>query len=246
MLRFLSGSFAVALDIDKWRKSKTFYRVIAAVSITLALLSWMDIYRRQKIAEAVDHVKRGVAHFNSKEYDEAITEYQAALRLDPNLSMAHNGIGSALDREHKNIEAVAEYREALRLDPTNFIAHTNLGDALHVKGDLDGALTQYTEAARLKPDSALAHNNVGSVLFEKRDYGGALEQLKTAVRLDPNLANAHLNLAWTFRCVGDSRVAVAECQKARELAPADPLIQKSCTNLDSEVGSGPAKNRPPA
>lgn len=204
----------------------------------------MDIYRRAQTGEAVEHLKRGVAHFNGKEYDAAIAEYREAIRLDPKLSMAYNNLGSALDREQRNSEALAEYREALRLDPKNFFALINLGDDLQLTRDLDGALDQYKEAAGLKPDSALAHFGVGSILLKKRDFGEALEQFKTAVQLDPKLVYAHNNLAWALRRTGDSQAALAECQKALELAPADPLIQKSCENLHNEIGSGPAKSRP--
>ena len=44
-------------------------------------LGWMDIYRRGQRAEAVEHLKRGVAHYNSKEYDAAIMNNPALPRL---------------------------------------------------------------------------------------------------------------------------------------------------------------------
>ncbi len=49
--------------------------------------------------------------------EEAIVQYQEALKLDPALAQAHNGLGAALAREGRDDEAMAQYEEALRLKP---------------------------------------------------------------------------------------------------------------------------------
>ncbi len=223
--------------------SKTVWRVVAAVAISLALYSWADVYVKGQTQEAIEHLKRGFALFNSMQYDAAIAEYREAIRLDPKLSIAHSNLGTALDREHKSNEAVAEFREALRLDPRNLFAHMNLGDDLRLAGDWDGALAQYNEAAKIKPDSALAHNNVGAVLFQKGALGEALEQFKTAVRLDPKLANAHINMAWALHRTGDPQGALAECRQALQIAPNDPTIREGCDHLRERIGTHPPKSR---
>ena len=48
----------------------------------------------------------------------AITEYQAALRLDPNLAEAHNNLAYALAQIPGRLsEAIAECETALRIKP---------------------------------------------------------------------------------------------------------------------------------
>ena len=68
--------------------------------------------------------------------DEAEKCYNAALKLDPNYSMAYKHLGSILltypDREH---EAVECYRKALGCDPNNLWAMNNLSLMLLDKGD---------------------------------------------------------------------------------------------------------------
>ena len=59
--------------------------------------------------------------------DEAIREYQEALRLKPEDAQAHNNLGNALAEQGKVEEAIEAYREALRLNADNPEAHFNLG-----------------------------------------------------------------------------------------------------------------------
>ena len=62
---------------------------------------------------------------------DAIAEYQAALRFQPNLAEAHANLGSALARTPGRLsEAMAQFEAALRLDPNSVAAHVNLGNAL--------------------------------------------------------------------------------------------------------------------
>ena len=65
--------------------SKTVWRVVASVAISLALCSWADLYLKGQTREAIEHLKRGFALFNSMEYDAAIAEYREAIRLEPSL-----------------------------------------------------------------------------------------------------------------------------------------------------------------
>ena len=64
--------------------------------------------------------------------DEAIKEYQAALKLDPKLAEAHNNLGVALQKvegDHLH-EAEAEYQAAIDIVPNYVNAWQNLGRAL--------------------------------------------------------------------------------------------------------------------
>jgi tetratricopeptide (TPR) repeat protein len=86
----------------------------------------------------------------------AITEYQAALRLNPDSAEVHNSLGMALARMGRKDEAMAEYQAALRADPNFAEAHYNLGAALaKFPGRLPEALPHMEAALRLRPDPEL-------------------------------------------------------------------------------------------
>ncbi len=113
------------------------------------------------------HYGLGNALARKGQTDEAIHQYQEALRLKPDDAEAHNNLGIALAKKGQSDEAIRQYQEALRLRPDYADARCNLGAALEEIGQMDEAIRQYQEALRLKPDDADAHYNLGNALARK-------------------------------------------------------------------------------
>jgi len=97
---------------------------------------------------------------------EAIAEYEAALRINPDDAGTHFNLGNALSHTPGRLpEAVAEYEAALRIRPGYADAHNSLGIALaQTPGRLPEAVSEYEAALRIRPDYAEAHNNLGNAL----------------------------------------------------------------------------------
>ena len=53
------------------------------------------------------------------EFEEAIVEFDKAIKLNPNDPRYHNGKGIALDHLEKYQEAIGEFDKAIELDPNN-------------------------------------------------------------------------------------------------------------------------------
>ena len=155
--------------------------------------------------------------------NEAIAQYEEALRLDPKYEEAHNNLGIALEGIPGRLdEAIAQYEEALRLMPDVPEAHYNLGSALAKNpGRLDEAVAQYEEALRLNPDYVKAHNNLGSALARiPGRLDEAVAQYGEALRLKPDYAEAHYNLANALaKMPGRLDEAVAQYEEALRLTP---------------------------
>ena len=58
--------------------------------------------------------------------DEAMREYQAALRINPDYSDAHNNLGVVYWQRGRLDEAKREFQTALRLNPRYVAARNNL------------------------------------------------------------------------------------------------------------------------
>jgi tetratricopeptide (TPR) repeat protein len=97
---------------------------------------------------------------------EAIDQFEAALRLNPNFAEAHSNLGMALAEVPGRLpEAIDQFEAALRLDPDFAIAHNNLGAVLaNSPGRLPEAISQFETALRIKPDYADARDNLAAAL----------------------------------------------------------------------------------
>lgn len=155
--------------------------------------------------------------------DEAIAEYEEALRLNPRYNQAHNNLGTALVTIPGRMDdAIAEYEEALRLEPNYPEAHYNLANALAtIPGMADEAIAHYKEALRLEPDYAAARYNFACALDKMPGgLGDAIDQYDAALRLRPDMVEAHYNLGRDLEKVpGRTDDAIAQYREALRLRP---------------------------
>ena len=83
-----------------------------------------------KGASAPAHYNLGTALTLARKFDEAIYEFQQAIRIDPSYANAHNNLGNVLLAQGKVDEAIREFREVVRLQPDSPSAAANLAAAL--------------------------------------------------------------------------------------------------------------------
>jgi tetratricopeptide (TPR) repeat protein len=79
----------------------------------------------------------------------AFAAFREAVRLRPDLAVAHKNLGNALSDLGKHDEAIAEYREAIRLKPDFAEAHCDLGGVLQQQGQFREALAGYRRGHEL-------------------------------------------------------------------------------------------------
>jgi len=119
---------------------------------------------------------------------DAIAEFKAALRIEPNNSEAHDNLGNALSQTPDHLqEAIAEYQAALRISPNDPEVHNNLGSALmNVPGRAAEGVAEFQTAVRLRPWYVEAHVNLGNALLEVPGHRAeAIVEFETALQLQP-------------------------------------------------------------
>lgn len=163
----------------------------------------------------------GVALAAEGNLQEAVEQYQNALRIRPIYAEAQSNLGVALVRLGRVAEAIPHYREALRIWPTYATAHKNLGTALMQAGDSGAAIQQYRVALQIRPDDAEAHNNLAIALASTGAADEAVLHHREALRLNPRYAQAQKDLGVTLMAAGRSGEAVEEYRRAVRLQPGD-------------------------
>ncbi len=112
---------------------------VAASIILLTLGSACE----SKQETAKEHFKQGWVYAEKGFWDEALSEFKNAVRLDPIDAKAHHSLGVAYARKNMWDLALDEFKEAMRLEPELPQSHYGLGAAYVRKGDRQSALEQY-------------------------------------------------------------------------------------------------------
>jgi tetratricopeptide (TPR) repeat protein len=215
---------AAALGVATWQRNET-YRSAEGL--------WRDTVR-ERPGNVRAHVNLADALFARGRTDEAIAEYEAALRIDPQDADAHNNLGNALGSEGRTAQANLQYAEAVRLNPAKEEAHNNLGNALYAQGRTADAVAEYDEALRLNPDYAEAHNNLGNVLGSQGRTDEAIAQFEAVLRIRPELAEAHSNLGNALGAAHRTGEAVAQFEEALRLNPGYAAAHNNLGNALNE------------
>jgi tetratricopeptide (TPR) repeat protein len=164
--------------------------------------------------------------------DAALSHYQQALeirsrrwhsRYDVLLSLIHNNIGSALQRQGRTDDAIAHFQQSLEAQPDYLEANINLSYALLEKRDAYRALEVVERAIALQPDSADLHIVRGDIFVQQGSEARAVESYEQAHRLNPNAIVPLQNLASFYATSGrdeirNGRRAVTLAERAVRLA----------------------------
>ena len=169
---------------------------------------------------AETHLARGYDALKQDRYDAAVTEFRAALALDPKLVLrAEFPLAVALFELHKPDEARKEF-EAVRREAGD---HPNI---LYYLGRLDiedhqfdSAIRNLSEAAAKPPFPDTAYY-LGFAYFKNGDFASAEKWLKQAAEADPRDARIPYQLGLVYRQQGRED----EAQKAFALS--DSLHQQ--------------------
>ena len=140
------------------------------------------------------HYNLGAVLQSRGRLDDAIPEYQEALRIRSEDTTVNNALGGALLSKARPQQAIPFLRVAVAASPNYFDSRYNLGQALAASDDFAGAAEQFDAAVHLRPDDADAHANFGSALAELGKYPEAEVQFERALEINPNHALARENL----------------------------------------------------
>ena len=166
--------------------------------------------------QAYTHFDYANALYMLGKVDQAIAEYQEALRLEPEFEEARRNLETAIGKK-ENAKRAAEFLKSSGGKGDESVAHMNLAVKLDGEGKAEEAAREYREAIRLRPNFAEAHSNFGVLLKDRGDFDGAIREYRTAIRLKPDLTQAHNNLAIALFFKGEFAEAWKEVYACRKL-----------------------------
>jgi tetratricopeptide (TPR) repeat protein len=172
--------------------------------------------------DAAFYNSRGSYFYQTEDYDEAISDFGEAIRLDPNDAQAYYNRGSAYDEKKDYDKAISDYSEAIRLDPHYASAYWKRGAIyFYEKDDYDKAISDFTQEIKLHPN-AVTYLSRGESYFSIGEYDKAISDYSDVIRLDPNDAVAYSKRGLAYKQLGKNAKAKADFDKAKQLGYTGP------------------------
>ncbi|MEU6089007.1 tetratricopeptide repeat protein [Streptomyces sp. NPDC047085] len=188
----------------------------------LALL--LDRAALDPTSRALAHAIRGNIFRVGEEYERAVTEYDRAIALDPDLTRAHHGRGVARAEQGDYEGAIADLDRAHALDPSGARHLAARGDYHRILGHHDAALADLDRAIGLDPTARAAWAARGVTHHALGRYDLALADLNRALEMGPDFVWALVRRARVWRSLGEGGQRLADLDRAVELSPRSPWI----------------------
>ncbi len=152
-------------------------------------------------------------------FDEAIDQFQRALKIDPNDADAVYNLGNALAQQG-NLEAAGkELQLALQIKPNSAMAAYDLGNVRARQGRLDEAIDQFQRALKSDPGLARAYYNLGQIFSKQGKLDEAIRNYRLALRFDPTHVKVRYYLAVALAGQGDFEAAGKEFRESLRIEP---------------------------
>lgn len=150
------------------------------------------------IAEKPDvafaHFQLAYAYTAVKRDDDARTEYEKCVALDPKMAEAQLNLGILLLQKDPKAAAVP-LSKAVELLPSQSRPRYLLGLAQQSAGDLSSAAESFEGASRLDPKNADALTHLGAILLRLNRRADAESRFRAAMQLEPQSPAALQGLA---------------------------------------------------
>lgn len=142
---------------------------------------------------------RGYSYYFLDEYDKALENYDQALLLENDFSLAYFQRGLAQVKMGEFEEAVSNFTSALNTDSSNTAdiygfragAYTSLGQ-------YSNAIEDFTKSIELGPVTPCPYNSRGRVYLLQKNYELALQDFDRALEIAPGLSEAHVGRGNVF------------------------------------------------
>ena len=138
------------------------------------------------------------------------------------------------------VEAIHQFAQAEKHCETDILARRMLGMSYHNYRWNDEALQQYNDTWNLfAQNAALAMRNAGRIHRDRGEMEEAFNCFQKALAADPDFAGVWADLADLQAEVGNSKAAIEAIEKAVELDPQNPFLQKRKEELSKEDPNHP-------
>lgn len=231
-------------------------RMLAGQGMTEEQKKRLEEFRKQQeeAQSLKEHFELGLQLAREKQYEQAISEFEAAAEIDPEQYAVYANLGRAYAAVNQSEKAIEAYQRALELNPEEAGVYNNLGQVYVNLRRFDEARQAFEKAAELSPaDAATFYFNLGVTFYNANQLPAAIEPLRKATEVDPDRADAHYLLGVCLLSTAESKIEADEIkmllkpgtresfERYLELAPNGKFAEQAKANLQAIAATVPAR-----
>ncbi len=174
--------------------------------------------------QVVAYNNRGGAYLDKGDQDAALRDFDAMIRIDPNLAKGYYNRALVHEQKKNDDAALGDLDTALRLNPGLAEAYFGRGRIYDHKGDYDAALRDYSAALRLDRNFADVYLR-RAILYESHaDYDAAIRDVDAVLRLRPSDFGAYFYRGRVYLHKGDYSAALDNYDAALRINSELPIV----------------------
>jgi tetratricopeptide (TPR) repeat protein len=155
---------------------------------------------------------------NSGRYEEAVKEYKAAIRINPNMTLAYGGMLWIYLEELGDADSALLWSGKMISDnPRSVWGYINLGAAWTCLDSLKKAEAAYEKAREINPDMTLNLYRLAHTLRQQGQYNEAIALLNKIKEIDPADASAFYDLGVNYQSMGKIEEAKSSLNKFKNI-----------------------------
>ena len=172
---------------------------LAARDYKLAIQLFTDILNSGRLPKnwvAPTYYMRGKAYRSSKQYQQAITDYQKAVETDPSMDIAYYEMGAAYQELNQHAKAIEAFDKAIAIKTNNAGYYYARCVSESWTSKFADATRDCRIASKMKPGDADMLATLGRLYEDQGQKAEAMEMYKAALAINPNQAEAKEGLAF--------------------------------------------------
>jgi tetratricopeptide (TPR) repeat protein len=194
-----------------------------------------EIIRKQP--QTYSYNNRGVAKSALGNKQDAITDFDRALALNPKFSQAYYGRGLTKSALGNKQDAISDFDRAIVLNPKYAEVYSDRGLAKSDLGRNQDAITDYNRALALNPKYAQAYSNRGIAEDGLGNKQKAISDYDRAIAINPKLSEAYYNRGNAKSDLGNNQEAIADYNQAIVLNPKFAQAYSNRGIAESDLGN---------
>jgi tetratricopeptide (TPR) repeat protein len=185
--------------------------------------AWLDRTResvRQAESRSPDvapvHRVEGYLNYAAGFYEQALTEFERAIQLQPSNGTAYIWLGKAYEDNNQLDQARMAFLKAVEVEPGYFRPYQDLGAFYEQRSNFSEAAKYLKKAVELAPGEPTLHWGLGQIYQDLGQFGAAEYELRNSIGLQETMSAVH-ELGIILMYEGKARDAIPFFVRASKL-----------------------------